>query len=81
MKKEFQTNIVHHQRFGERQRFANKARQALSEGSIPTFQHPPFHLYWLLNISVLKNEWRTKLSIGLVCNFLKVYASIFDFPQ
>src|SRR5258708_39548336 len=37
MEKETQTRLVHHQRFGEGERFANKARQALSEGIIPTF--------------------------------------------
>jgi hypothetical protein len=36
MEKELETSIMHHQRFGEGQRLADKASQALSERIIPT---------------------------------------------
>ena len=42
MEKELQTSIVHHPRFGERERFADKASQTLSERVIPAFHMSGF---------------------------------------
>jgi hypothetical protein len=38
-------------------------------------------LYWLLSTSVLKNERNRPFSIVFIYNFLKAYASNFDFLQ
>ena len=42
MEKEFQTSIVHHERFREGECFADKASQTLSERMVPAFKHAPF---------------------------------------
>ena len=42
MKKEVQTSLVHHQRFGEGERFTDKASQALSQRIVPTFHMSRF---------------------------------------
>jgi hypothetical protein len=42
MEKELQTSIVHHQRFGEGQRFTNKTSQALPERVIPALHMSRF---------------------------------------
>jgi|GEM_PF-3839393 len=42
MEKELQTSIVHYRRFGEGQRFTNKAKQTLSEGIVPAFHMSRF---------------------------------------
>jgi hypothetical protein len=42
MKQVVQTSLVHHQRFGEGERFTDKASQALSQRIVPTFHMSRF---------------------------------------
>ncbi len=46
MEKEFQTGIMHKQRFGERERFANKATQPLSQRVIPSLHMRRFSRFF-----------------------------------
>jgi hypothetical protein len=46
MEKEFQTGIMHKQRFGERERFANKTTQPLSQRVIPSLHMRRFSGYF-----------------------------------
>jgi hypothetical protein len=45
MGKEAQTHSMHHQRFGERERFANETSQTLPLGVIPALEHALSHLF------------------------------------
>ncbi len=38
MEEELETSLMHHQRFGEGQRFANKTSQTLSKRIVPAFR-------------------------------------------
>ena len=59
MKKETQTRLMHQQRFGERERFADKASQPLPQRIIPTFHMSGFTCF--LSHSGVLLFWKDRL--------------------